>query len=201
MNASYEDQLTRIKVKISLADEKDHERKVFGSDAHGYALNKPVTLNEVFQFEQHHNIKLPAGYKAFITVLGNGGPGHYGGAGPYYGIYPLGNFGYMVSSAKYMAEPCLLDSTLTDKKWKELIAFEKVLSDESLEYEHQHDLLFSGLMFIGTMGCNSQMMLILNGQDTGRVVYIDQDLNQPASVAEQFLDWYEKWLDKILSQY
>jgi hypothetical protein len=39
-------------------------------------------------------------------------------------------------------------------------------------------------MTIGTQGCNFQTMLALNGVDTGRVVYIDQDLRKPSFAAE-----------------
>jgi hypothetical protein len=41
-------------------------------------------------------------------------------------------------------------------------------------------------------------MLALNGVDTGRVVYIDQDLRKPSFAAEMsFLDWYERWADRV----
>jgi hypothetical protein len=47
-------------------------------------------------------------------------------------------------------------------------------------------------------GCNFQTMLALNGVDTGRVVYIDQDLRKPSFAAEMsFLDWYERWADRV----
>ena len=96
-----------------------------------------------------------------------------------------------------MSQPCVIDSTLTNEKWKALTAFEEKLEHDDVEYDRQYDLLFSGLMFIGTQGCNFQTMLILNGADAGRVVYIDQDLQQPI-MKEMFLDWYENWLDRIL---
>lgn len=189
--------LERIKIKISQAKEKDRKHEIFGADEHKYELYAPVSVEEVIRFEEQHRITLPEGYKSFMTTIGNDGPGHYGGAGPYYGIYPLGDFGYMEPSAKYMSQPCVIDSTLTNEKWKALTAFEEKLEHDDVEYDRQYDLLFSGLMFIGTQGCNFQTMLILNGADAGRVVYIDQDLQQPI-MKEMFLDWYENWLDGIL---
>ncbi len=194
----YQDQLARIKTKLQQAKEKDHEFEVFGADSHQYDLGKPVNLEEVIRFEEHYNVDLPEAYKTFITKLGNGGSGDYGGAGPYYGIFELGDFGYMEPNSKYMSAPCVIDSSITEKKWKALTVFEEKLDRNSLEYDRKYQMLFSGLMFIGTMGDSGQMMLILNGKDTGRVVYINQDLYLPI-VKGQFLDWYEEWLDKILA--
>ncbi len=195
---AFKDQLTRIQRKLNQAKQKDSALDVFGADEHQYELGSPVSIEEVIWFEEFHNITLPEEYKAFITILGNGGPGSYGGAGPYYGIYELGDFGYMEPAAKYMAEPCVIDSSITERKWKTLTAFQEKLDRHSLEYERQYELLFSGLMFIGTMGDSGQIMLILNGQDAGRVVYVNQDLHPPV-VREKFLNWYEAWLDEILS--
>ncbi len=191
--------IARIKLKIEQAARVDAQREVFGSDSHDYEFNPPVSSEEIARFEQYYNVTLPAEYKAFITTLGNGGPGNYGGAGPFYGIYPLGDFGYLEHAATYMSAPCVIDSTLTEEKWEALTAFENQLDNKSSEYRDHYDRLFSGLMFIGTQGCNFQTMLVLNGPDAGRVVYIDQDLQQPV-IKESFLDWYESWLDAILSE-
>jgi SMI1 / KNR4 family (SUKH-1) len=194
---SFKDQLNRIQHKLNQAKKKDVALDVFGADEHQYELSRPVSTEEVIRFEEYHNVDLPEEYKAFITTLGNGGPGSYGGAGPYYGIYALGDFGYMEPSSKYMPEPCVIDSSITEKKWKALTAFEEKLDHNSLEYNRKYELLFSGLMFIGTMGDSGQMMLILNGIDRGRVVFVNQDL-YPPMMKEKFLDWYEAWLDKLL---
>ena len=58
--------------------------KIFGADAHGFILNPRLREIEVAAFEEKHRISLPADYRHFITEIGNGG------AGPYYGVFPLG---------------------------------------------------------------------------------------------------------------
>lgn len=199
MISAYKDRLEQIRIKLQQAKEKDRELEVFGADSHVYELDAPVSREEVVRFEEQFNITLPEEYVAFITMLGNGGPGAYGGAGPNYGIYPLGDFGYMESAAQHMADECIIDSRLMEKRWKSLTAFDGKLDRDSTEYDYQYNKLFSGLMFIGTLGDSGQMMLILNGKDAGRVVYVNQDLYLPV-MKEKFLDWYEKWLDKILAQ-
>src|SRR5215831_17083463 len=60
----------------------------FGSDSHRFRLNAPADEVELRAFEKEHGIRLPDDYRAFLRYAGNGGPGR-GGAGPYYGIYPL----------------------------------------------------------------------------------------------------------------
>lgn len=57
---------------------------VFGADWHQFVLNRPLPEEELTSFEQRHRISLPGDYRDFINKIGNGG------AGPYYGVFPLG---------------------------------------------------------------------------------------------------------------
>ena len=62
---------------------KDGSR-IFGGNSHGFRLNPCLSDSDLQKFEQSHAIKLPAEYSYFLRRVGNGG------AGPYYGIFPLG---------------------------------------------------------------------------------------------------------------
>ena len=62
----------------------DRERRVFGAGAHRYQLNPKLTFKEVAAFERTWRCQLPEDYRVFLLSLGNGG------AGPYYGVFPLG---------------------------------------------------------------------------------------------------------------
>src|SRR5438552_14698202 len=57
---------------------------VFGESAHPYRLHPVLTEAEVLAFQAAHGIRLPDDYREFITRVGNGG------AGPYYGLFKLG---------------------------------------------------------------------------------------------------------------
>ena len=57
---------------------------VFGSDQHKFALNEPLPESAVSMFERDLSIQLPNEYRSFITGVGDGG------AGPFYGVFPLG---------------------------------------------------------------------------------------------------------------
>ncbi len=80
----------------------------FGSDRHGFRLNEPLAAADLEAFEAQHRVRLPEDYRAFLTLAGNGG------AGPYYGIYPLekwSDFADWVLDERpedFLARPCPL---------------------------------------------------------------------------------------------
>ncbi|MCP4150403.1 MAG: HEAT repeat domain-containing protein, partial [bacterium] len=60
--------------------------------------------------------------------------------------------------------------------------------------------IFSGLLPIGSQGCTYLHAVVVNGSYKGRIVYLDVDLQKPKFAYEKnFLDWYERWLDEIIS--
>jgi hypothetical protein len=67
---------------------RDARRQLFGGDSHDYALNPPLPAAEVEAFERKHSITLPDDYKYFLTQVGNGG------AGPFHGVLPLGEWAF-----------------------------------------------------------------------------------------------------------
>ena len=54
------------------------------SITHRYELGPRLTEREISDFESLHTIHLPAEYRDYLMNLGNGG------AGPGYGVFPLG---------------------------------------------------------------------------------------------------------------
>ena len=90
--------------KASLADP---ERKVFGADTHQYELNPVLSLEEVQAYQEKYHVVLPSEYVFLITQVGNGG------AGPYYGIYPLD---LKRSRHENMGVP-FITSHLTQQQW------------------------------------------------------------------------------------
>jgi hypothetical protein len=62
----------------------DGDRKIFGASGHQYQLNPALSVDQVADFERTWRCRLPEDYRTFLLQLGNGG------AGPYYGVFPLG---------------------------------------------------------------------------------------------------------------
>src|SRR5690242_11984863 len=73
-----------IKGSLALLRTHDPELSLFGAMGHQYQLHPPLAKSHVQAFERQHGICLPDDYRCFITTAGNGG------AGPYYGVFRLG---------------------------------------------------------------------------------------------------------------
>ena len=184
--------------KLIKAKKADKNLEVFGAETHKYYLNPPITEFEAEEFEQKFSIELPECYKAFITQTGNGG------AGPYYGIYPLGeNVDDFIDNMEiYLKNDCVIYPKMTDDYWesltKKIYGDDDDISDE--DYEKELGRIFGGILPIGTQGCTYIHGIVLNGQYKGRVVNLDMDGQKPRfAFEENFSDWYERWLDEVIS--
>ncbi|KQO18789.1 SMI1/KNR4 family protein [Paenibacillus sp. Leaf72] len=188
-------QLERIKRKLKDAAKVDANHQLFGANSHQYRLHEPLGLEELREFEQKHGIVLPAEYAAFLTNIGNGG------AGPYYGIHPLGE--KQSIELGRMDKPSSIRPELTKEQWKAdypALHDDSNISDE--QYEEEQAKAFQGLLNIGEQGCTYETMLMITGEHRGKVVYIDLDYQKPVVTFEaNFLDWYERWLDEIIAGY
>ncbi|MGG5577696.1 SMI1/KNR4 family protein [Myroides sp. C15-4] len=199
-------QIQRIKEKLAHIESYDKEWKVFGSNSHEYQIGPGINHQEITVFEKKYGIELPEAYVAFVTQIGNGNPqeeAYMGsGAGPYYGIYPFGE-GIedlpVGDGQRYLSYPCLLHPTMTEEEWKALTSelYDDSLSDQA--YDAIVGPLYGGLLPLGTQGCAITTCLILNGPYLGRIVYLNDDYKPQFAFETHFLDWYERWLDEIIS--
>lgn len=203
----YSVQIKRIKEKIQIAKETDIEFKVFGADSHKYIINKPATIKEVEEFENKYSIELPDCYRSFVTKIGNGGISSSNSAtGPNYGIYPVGeNVNELIfeDTEKYLKRDCIISPSLTDECWEEITKPIARMEHNSTneDYIKQEGYVFGGILPISSSGCSYLSGIVLNGKYKGRILYIDYDLFSKPIFTEDlnFLDWYENWLDKIIS--
>lgn len=202
---NYTDQIKRIKEKLLEAKKADKGLKVFGSDRHKYIVKEPTTLQAVIEFETKYSITLPECYKAFVVEIGNGGIGwQNSAAGPFLGIYPFGeNINELIyeNIERYLKNECIIVPKMTDEFWKSLtknIDDNDEISDE--DYENELGKLWAGILPIGSQGCTYLHGIVLNGKYKGKVVNLDMDRQKPNFTYEtNFLDWYERWLDEVIS--
>ncbi len=173
--------------------------KVFGSSKHKYQLNPVISLEEVQAYEQRHKIKLPSEYVFFITQVGNGG------AGPYYGIYPLDT----TKECYEIAGTPFISSKLTAQQWKEKWEpFEQKCNEES-EDEDDLDNLYDrteketqqGTYAVGTQGCTYETLAIAQGEEENQIFYVNSSWHSeymPYNTEMSFLEWYENFFLEII---
>ena len=191
------EQINRIKEKLKIAKKADKKLKVFGASNHKYALKAPIEEKKLAALEKKHGVSLPAHFRAFLLEIADGGGGFDGSApGPFYGIYPIKDA--LKFSATYLANPCLLRPKMSDEQWRAIggFAYEQECDDE----ENEEEKILGGVLLIGTQGCSFETAIVIEGEFRGRIVNLDFDLYKPVFAFESnFLDWYERWLDEVIS--
>ena len=187
--------------------------KVFGSDNHGFHLQNCLSNDEVVAFEAEHNVRLPEDYRGFLMRVGRGG------AGPYYGLFNLGEMddGYGYQSWKedggfvgILAKPFPYSAP-----WNDLTGYpDDDLADEDDEayeralnaFEVRYWAQIDGAIPICHLGCALRQWLVISGPEAG-TVWADYrvdlkglyPLNSAAGERVSFLRWYRDWLDQALT--
>lgn len=181
-------------------------RRVFGADEHRFLLNSPLLETEVTAFEQRYCVSLPADYRRFITHVGNGG------AGPFYGIFPLGfaeggpwregDYSVGVLSRPFPHREAWnalpdrpsddLHEADPDEAERQLQAFENVYFDTAL---------INGTIPICHQGCAIWVRLVVTGEEAG-YLWVDDRANDGGltrltlkdGTPATFSSWYYEWL-------
>jgi hypothetical protein len=201
--ASIRDGLQRLKIAAPA---------IFGSNEHHFKLNAPLGEAEVLAFERQHAIRLPLDYRRFLIELGNGG------AGPFYGIHPLGAFdranGEVQAWRNFvgsLAEPFAYrepwndltgrpDAALADRDEKE---YERLI--DAFERRYWDPSVMNGAFPICHKGCALRIWLVVSGDEAGTVWGDDRaDYRGIAPILTHdgrratFGAWYAEWLDDAL---
>ena len=202
------EQLQRIQQKLAQAKAADKDLEVFGAKGHKYHLNPPVSEAEVLAFEEKYGVQLPECYRAFMLTVGDAKAKKSDFiAGPYYGLYAFGTSVDSLLYEKietYLKAPCNLSPDMTQEEWETLsdplLPSEEEEEEDDDKYFAERAKVFGGLLPLGSQGCTYEHALVLNGKYAGRVVNVDLDLAQPKFAFEtNFLDWYERYLDEVIS--
>jgi hypothetical protein len=185
---------------------------VFGEVSHGYAINPPLSAEELTAFEAKHRIQLPGDYRQFLTRVGNGG------AGPYYGLFKLGEMDFGVDCGPwtdFVGDLSLpfphLDSwnDLTGKPDGRLPAGSDVneLAYEAFTNKYWDPSQISGAFPICHLGCALRQLLIITGPEAGHVWSDNRadekglsPLKSLGRVRTTFFQWYRDWLDVVLAK-
>ena len=180
--------------KLNKLKKLDRKKTVFGSSTHQYR-SKPISSKKIQQFEDQNNISIPEELRLFLTEIGTG-------AGPDYGIY---NLSTILEEYENLNE--WLDNIsapdknfeLTNEDARELIQ-QKKDNHEGFFYKRLNTV--NGLLPIQTQGCTYYSFIVLNGEQRGKIWYLDtNDFDVlPAGIVGElsFFEWYEQWLDESL---
>jgi hypothetical protein len=213
--------MNEIVDKLRQLRELDPGFQIFGAIGHQYAVNQALTESEIAAFELKFGCRFPEQYRTFIAHVGNGG------AGPFYGLFPLGmhdddfdlcpwdkgsllgdpgkpfrfNGEWNLSSDFMSQEPDPDESTSEedeDRMWEEW--------DAKLEAEYWASDLMDGAIPICHEGCALRNWLVVTGPLAG-TVWMDYRADMggvmPCVGADgepmSFQDWYLGWLDESIS--
>ena len=185
---------------------------MFGEEAHGYRLNPPLPEEQVASFEARYRVRLPTEYREFLLRLGNGG------AGPYYGLFKLGEMdegsehGPWGESVGDLAKPfphcqawndrsgCPEETQAADEE-----AYERALTEFEEKYFSPH--VMDGAIPICHLGCAIRHWLVVSGPESGNVWCDDRaseggirPLQGKDGGRVTFSVWYRQWLDEALAK-
>ena len=194
--------------------------RVFGAGAHGFQLNPTLPETAVSDFERRYGVKLPADYRKFITSIGNGG------AGPCYGIFPLGYADDAFDLSPWrqddgrvgeLSEPFPFSEEWNDLSGKPSIGLnDSAVGPEETEYDRQWaafekvywgSTLVNGAIPICDEGCALRIYLVVTGAQEGklwedrRAEYAGlRPVRLKDGSAATFRLWYEEWLEECLAE-
>jgi hypothetical protein len=182
--------LDRVAAKLANAANRPGDPVMFGASAHRFELGPPLPESEVTAFEREHGISLPDDYRAFITTIGHGGPGRWGGAGPFYGLHPIQDWAtslWGTPDANTLAQPFPAEPGRVYSDWP---------SDVMSGDDHEP---YAGTLTLSDQGCGYLSILVVSGPARGRVADNSDAPTGPNFTDDaDFLGWYERWLDAVL---
>ncbi|GJF33811.1 hypothetical protein KNE206_65110 [Kitasatospora sp. NE20-6] len=193
---------------------------VFGRSGHRFALEAPLTAEELADLESSAGVTLPEDYRAFLLQVGAGG------AGPAYGLFPVRRVqgrwrwegdGADLADLARLAEPFPplgpdpeeVEALLTERPEEEDFEDIEVFDTATEAWDERWDALMwagdrtAGAVVICHLGCAYREWLVVSGPERGRmwadsrVDDIDlAPLLDERGAAVTFTRWYLGWLEQ-----
>ena len=203
--------------KLSLLRSRAPSLQVFGASSHRYELNEVASAEAVAAFEHEHEVMLPADYRDFLLYCGNGG------AGPYYGVFPLGLFdgagGSLVPWREGDGVAGILSRPFPHSDAWNLPDVRFEMPDEpsgedaedawheALDKEYWAPELTNGAFPVCHQGCAYRNLLVVSGPERGHI-WLDGRASDQGIVPVMgrdggrvaFSTWYSSWLDAALGR-
>ena len=203
---AHKEQCDRIRAKLKNLRAIDVALKIFGAEAHQYKIGGVVPYRKIEEFERRYAVALPDSFAAFLCLVGNGRRFGLGmAAGPGYGILPLGKCPgqFPPFEEGWLAGEPMIHTGIQQERWEahydELFAAGPDASRE--DWKELDARLFAGVLPVCYQGCSNFVGLMLSGPQKGSVVDFTTEPCAPIFLPfDSFLDWYESWLDRSISE-
>ena len=140
-------------------------------------MDKCLMEDEIVFFEDHHNVKLPQAYRMFLQRIGNGCKHMFHRRR----LNDLENCPHQA-----LSEPFLLE-----KFW---IWEDDERDSDAIEADMQNKV-YRGNIELINLGCGISYNLIITGNHRGEVWNFTDVGVQPCCEPQDFLGWFELWLD------
>jgi hypothetical protein len=206
-----------ILTKLERLGNLDRERLVFGAAFHNYVLNPCLDEGVIRAVEGRYGFHLPEDYRRFLLEVGNGG------AGPYYGLFKLGEhddgWGFCSWEGGYLlgdpSAPFPYQSSWNlpytfwseapyNKEWASEEESDRAYEawDTKLEEAYWAPSVMNGAIPICHLGCALRQWLVVTGSERGNVwgdERVDDRGVYPLVTGGgdrvTFSKWYLSWLD------
>lgn len=209
-----------VRKKLELLKSLDKKLKKFGASSHRYELNRCLQERQIKKIESKYGMRLPDDYRHFISNVGNGG------AGPYHGLFKLGEHDDGFSFTKWDKGYLLGDPSAPFKykrRWNLPKSFWNKEPDESTleeddyddamdrwneleEQEYWRPSIMDGAIPICHLGCAYRQWLVISGHEGGNI-WCDDRADRgglyPLLRGKRRVDftlWYTMWLDDCLGK-
>jgi len=201
-------QLQRIQEKITKLKALDVGFQLFGASHHKYEINGIIEESEIFSFENKYQIKLPKGYRDFISTIGDGP------CGPYYGLVSFTDC--LLDDLDRPNEKIFVNPSkpfIHNTKWNLDLGdmyepADQQYYDTKSEEQYFDPKWMNGTIKLANFGCGVTINLVVNGDEYGNIWADDRGSDQgiyPDAYSGnqeriKFLDWYEYWLNQSFKE-
>jgi|GEM_PF-773053 hypothetical protein len=205
MTSSSEFNAANIKSLLPRLIDLDRGSQLFGAKDHHYSLNAPLDESLVTAFEAEHELYLPDDYRYFLTEVGNGG------AGPYYGVFPLGKSDSSPTGLENWDKLIGAISEPFPHRTAWNISYPDKISGNGAELDQFESVYFAaenlnGAIPICHQGCGLRIWLVVKGDQAGSLWFDRRaDRNGLAPLLDDdghtvtFSKWYMHWLSSSVA--
>ncbi|MEZ5944475.1 MAG: SMI1/KNR4 family protein [Planctomycetaceae bacterium] len=185
------------------------------SRTHRYEFGLRLAEREIRDFESQNSVRLPSEYRDFLVNLGNGG------AGPGYGVFPLGKMNGVSGQTEFdefyigtLSIPfphtqewsCDKAALDWDAECNTDVQDEHEIIWKERSFAHFNPKYIDGAIPIADLGCGQSLLLVVTGSELGNLWYDDRADHVGISPMlkdgnrVRFNQWYTGWLNCALDQ-